>query len=118
MPSSASTQRRTDRARTAAQVDDDGALACQRERLAHQQLAASPRHEHPGSHDDPQAAELRPAQQVLQGNATRAPAHQRGKLRRRVGGLDEQTRLVLGEDATGSAKFADRGGVVGAGRDG
>ena len=59
-------QRRADRARATAQVDDHGARPGQRHGLPDEELGTPPRHEHPGRHGDPQAAEFGPAEDLLQ----------------------------------------------------
>ena len=48
--------------------------------LPDEELGAPPRDEHPGGHDDPQAAELRPAEYLLERQAGDAPVYHRVKF--------------------------------------
>ena len=85
----------------AAQVDDDGVLSGQRDRLVDECIAAVPGNEDPRSHDDVDAVELRPAQHLLQRRTRLARGDHAVEIgvRGRVG--DEQSSLVLGEHAAG-----------------
>ena len=99
-------------ARTAAQVDHDRRTTGrdrprQGDRLARQQLGAPPGHEHAGVQGDPQPAELRPADHLLQ-RVTRAACRDHpGELVGTVGRADQQVGLVLGEHAPGRPQPLD-----------
>jgi len=97
-------QGRADRARATAQVDDHGSGPGQRHRLPDEELGPPPRHEHAGRHGDPQAAELGPADDLLQRQAGGALADHGVEFGRRPGRFHQQPRLVLGEDAAGCAE--------------
>jgi hypothetical protein len=92
-------QRGSHRARAAAQVNDDeswpgdglagrtGALAGEAGGPAHEELGAAAGYEDRGVHGYPQAAELRPAEDVFQGLAGGSPVHhgvQFGRIVRRA----------------------------------
>ena len=68
--------------------------------LPDEELGAPPRHEHAGRHGDPQAAELGPAENLLQRQAGHTPVHHRVEFVRCPCGGHEQTGFVLGENAT------------------
>ena len=72
-----------DRARATAQVDDDVPRPGQGDGLLDEELRAPARDEDAGRHGDPQAAELRPAQDVLKRQARGALVHHGVKLVRR-----------------------------------
>src|SRR5207344_1953357 len=80
--------------------------------LADQELGAAARDEDPGVHGYPQAAELRPAEDVFEWLAPGPPVHQGGQLGWRPGCGDEQLRLVLGEDTARSPEAGDDGRPV------
>ena len=114
-------QRGAHRARAAAQVDDDGSWPGEdlagvaggtagEGGLADEELGAAAGYEDPGVHGDPQAAELRPAEDVFEGQAGDPPVHHGGEVGRRPRRGDEQPRLVLGEDTAGGPKPGDDGG--------
>ena len=97
-------ERGGDRARAAAQVDNNGSGAGQRasekkNSLLDKELGTASWHEDPGLHGDPQPAELGPAEDLLQRQAGRPPLDHGGKLARAAGRGHEQPGLVLGEDA-------------------
>jgi hypothetical protein len=97
--------RQAKRAGAAAQVDDHRVrLVSQRDRGLDEELAAAPRHEHPGFHEDPQPAELRPADHQLERQAAGPPFDERVELGRAARGGREQPGLVFGEDAPGGAQ--------------
>ena len=77
---------------------------------ADQELGAAAGHEDAGVHGDPQAAELRPAEHVLQGLAGGPPVHHGRQVGKRGGPGHEQLRFVLGEDAAGRPKPGDHDG--------
>ena len=108
-------QRRAERARAAAQVDDDRRVqaAGQTGGLPDEELRTAARHEDPGVHGDPQAAELRPAKDVFEGKAGDAAVDHDGQVGGGGRGGDEQLGLVLGEDAAGDAEPRDDGGPGG-----
>jgi hypothetical protein len=119
-PAQGGGQRGAHRARAAAQVDDDGrpfgilpgghrGPAGEVGGLPDQELAAAARYEDPRIQGYPQPAELRPAQDVLEGLAGRPLVHHGGQDVRRLGRGDEQPRLVLGEDTARVAEPADNG---------
>ncbi|BCB91703.1 hypothetical protein Psuf_090160 [Phytohabitans suffuscus] len=94
----------------AAHVDDRGrgrAAGQQGHRLADQQRGAPARDEDARVDRDPQAAELRPPQQVLQRLAGDPAGDQRGQVGGGVRGGGEQARLVFGEDTTRGAQPLD-----------
>ena len=99
-------QAAADRARAAAQVDDlrapspDDPGRASSAACADEELGAPPRDEHAGRDGDPQAAELRPAENLLERQAGDAPVHHRVEFVRCPGGGHEQTGFVLGENAT------------------
>src|SRR5262249_23709945 len=62
---------------------------------------------------DPQAAELDPAQDLFEGQAGDPSVHHGGQLGRRPGRVDEQLRLVLGEDTAGGPEPGGDGGGSG-----
>ena len=68
-------------------------------RLPDEELGAPPRDEHAGGHGDPQAAELRPAEDLLERQAGDAPVHHGVEFGRCTGGGGEQPGFVLGENA-------------------
>jgi hypothetical protein len=78
-----------------------GALVGKGGRLANQELGAAPGHEHSRVNGYPQAAELRPAEDVFQGKAADPPPHHLGEIDRCACRGDEQPCLVLGEHTTG-----------------
>lgn len=95
-------ERRGDCAGSATKVDDDGPRPVnQGSCLVNKQLGAEARHEHTGPQSDAQAAELRPAKDVLERDARDTPIDQGGELSRRICRIDEQPCLFLGEDTAG-----------------
>jgi hypothetical protein len=104
-------QRRADRARAAAQVDDHGARPGQRHGLPDEELGTPPRHEHPGRDGDPQAAEFGPAEDLLQRQPGRALADHGVEFGRRPGGGHQQPGLILGEHAARGAEPGDDDGI-------
>jgi hypothetical protein len=106
-------QCRTHRPGAAAEVHDDGPGRREGDRLAHQQLRAPAGHEHSRLDGDPQPAELRPAQEVLQGEARDPLLDQRGEGAGGARRVRQEARLVLGEDAPGGAQPGHDGGVDG-----
>ncbi len=68
------------RARSAAQVDDDGSWPGQGGGLADEELGARAGYEDFWVHGYPQAAELSPAEDVLEGQAGGLPIHNRGEV--------------------------------------
>jgi hypothetical protein len=73
----------------------------------HEELAASARHEHTRVDEYPHAAELRPADDLLERQAGGALADHRVQLGRRVRGVGEQPGLIFGEHAPGRAQPGD-----------
>ena len=108
-------QRGADRAGAAAQIHHDERpgwgrpSAGQRDRPADHELGAAPGHEHPRRHRYPQAAELGPADHLLQRQPGRAPVRHGGEIGERTGGGDEQPGLVLGEHTASRPKPGDQG---------
>jgi len=104
--------RHADCAGATAQVNDDSSwpLGGEGRGLADEELGAAARHEDSGIHGYPQAAELRPAEDVLQGKAGDSPVDHGGEVVRRTRSAEEQPRLVLGEDTAGSPKSGDDNG--------
>ena len=84
-------------------------------RLGGERLGATARHEHAGLEEDAQAAELRPAEELLERFPVDATSDEALELvrgiRAALDGLREQQRLVLGEDAAGRAQARDERGV-------
>jgi hypothetical protein len=68
-------------------------------RLPHQELRATPRHEHAWTHRHAFPAEIRPSDDVFQGQSLDALLHHAAEFVRMRGGIDEDLRLVLGEYA-------------------
>ena len=104
-------QGRADRARAAAQVDDHGTRPGQGPSLLDEELGTPPRHEYTRRHGDSQAAELGPAENLLQRQAGGSLADHGVEFGRCSGGRDEQPRLVLGEHAPGRAQPRDDNGI-------
>jgi hypothetical protein len=104
-------QGRADRARAAAEVDDHGTRPGQSHGLPDEELGTPPRHEHTRRDSDPQAAELGPAENLLQRQAGGALADHDVEFGQCPGGSDEQPRLVLGEHAAGRAQPSDDNGI-------
>jgi len=100
-------QRGAYRARATAQVDDDIAGTGESGGLPDEELGAATRDEDPGLHGDPQAAELRPAEDVLQGQASGSPVNHGVKFVRGSCRGDEQPGFVLGEDTAGRPEPSD-----------
>jgi hypothetical protein len=97
--------RQAKRAGAAAQVDDHRVRpASQRDRGFDEELAAAPRHEHPRVYEDPQPAELRPADHYLERQAAGPPFDEQVELGWAARGGREQPGLVFGEDAPGGAQ--------------
>ncbi|CAM5743094.1 hypothetical protein SALBM311S_00303 [Streptomyces alboniger] len=95
-------QRGTDRARTTAQVHDDGRVRDVGERPLDEELGTATGHEDAGFHRDAQSAELCPSQDEFERQAGHPAVHQVGQFVRGAGGGQDQLRLVLGEDTTGA----------------
>ena len=87
------------RAGAAAQVCYQRTSRCQRYRGPHEELAAAAGHEHAWVDVYAQAAELRPADDLLERQPRRALTDHRVQLGRRVRGVGEQPGLVFGEHA-------------------
>ncbi len=85
-------------------------LAGESDGLADQELGATAGHEDPGAHSDSQAAELGPADHVLQRLAGGPPVHHGGQVGQRGRRRPEQAGLVLGEDAAGGPEPGDHDG--------
>lgn len=100
----------TERARTAAEVDDDGPAGCEGGGLRHQELRTAAGDEDPAVHGEAAAAELGPAQDVFERQPGDTVLDEEGQFVRGRGGLMEEGRLVLGEDAPGAAQGGDGGG--------
>ncbi|MDT4900075.1 MAG: hypothetical protein QOJ78_1005, partial [Pseudonocardiales bacterium] len=79
----------------------------------HQELGAAAGDEYPGVDLDAKAAELGPAQEVLERLACNPAIHERAELVRRARRSDEQLRLVLGEYAAGRSQRRDNDGQAG-----
>jgi hypothetical protein len=79
---------------------------------ADQELGAAARYEDAGIHRDPQAAELGPAENVLERLAGGPPIHHGGQGGRCPRRGDEQLRLVLGEDTARGPEPGDGGRPV------
>ena len=77
--------------------------------LVDQEFGATAGYEDSGIHRYPQAVELRPAEDVLEGQAGDPAVDHRGEVRRGRGRGDEQPRLLLGEDASGRTQPGDDG---------
>ncbi len=116
-------QRDAHRARAAAQVDDDRRRPVRRladasggqplgesDSLLDEELGAASGHEDTGVHGYPQAAEPRPAKDVLKGQAGGPPIHHGGKLVLGPRRAKEQPRLVLGEDTADGPQPGNDGG--------
>ena len=103
--------RDADRARAAAQVDDDSTRPGHRDGLPDEELGTAARHEDPGVHGDPQPGEFRPAQDMLKGLAGDPLVHHRVQLAGGPGRGDEQLGLVLGEDAARGPEPGDDQGI-------
>jgi len=122
-PVQGSVQRGTHRARAAAQVDDNRPraagragicgrrLAGQGDGLAHEKLGAVPRDEYARIHDYPQAAELRPAHHLLQGQARGPLVQHGGEFGRGARRGAEQLRLVLSKDTARGPEPGDDVGL-------
>ena len=111
-------QRGADRARAAAEVDDDraapgGAALRTREGQGplHEELGAAAGHEHPGIHRHPPPVELGPPQDVFERHPTGPAPHHGGEVGRCAGRGEEQLGLVLGEDTAGGTERGDNGGA-------
>ena len=102
-------QGRADRARAAAQVDDHVPRPGQRRGLPDEELGTPPRHEHAGRHGDPQAAELGPAEDVLQRQASDAPVHHGVEFVRRPRRGRQQPGFIFGEDTARGPEPVDYG---------
>ena len=76
---------------------------------ADQELGAAARYEDAGVYGYPQAAELRPAEDVLEGLAGGTPVHHGGQAGRRPSRGHEQPRLVLGENTARCPQPGDDG---------
>ena len=75
--------------------------------LRDQERRALPGHEHAGIDGDPQAAELRPAEQRLQRRAVDPRGGEGVELGGRQAAAPQQPRLVLGEHAARRAQAGD-----------
>ena len=106
-PVQRSDQRDAHRARAAAQVHDDGTWPGEGGSLANEELGSAARYEDAGPHGDPQATELRPAEDVFEGKTGDPAVDQGGEVGRRPRLGDEQPRLVLGVDTAGGPKPGD-----------
>ncbi len=109
-PVEAGRHRRAHRAGPAAHVQDHRRprdLAPQRDRLLDEERGTRPGHEHPGRHGHPQAAELRPAQDVFERLTADAARDHGGQGVGGGSGGDEQRGLVLGEHAPGGPEPQD-----------
>jgi hypothetical protein len=95
------------RAGAAAQVCYQRTGRCQRYRGPHEELAAAAGHEHAWVDVYAQAAELRPADDLLERQPRRALTDHRVQLGRRVRGVGEQPGLVFGEHAPGRPQPGD-----------
>ena len=91
----------------AAQVDDHRIAGGQRHRRVHEELAAAARHEHAGVDQDPQAAELRPADDLLERQAGGALLDHRVQFGGCVRGVGKQAGLIFGEHAPGGPQPGD-----------
>jgi hypothetical protein len=78
--------------------------------LVDEEFGATAGDEDAGVHGYPETAELRPAENVLERQASRPPVHHRSEFGRCPGGGEEQLRLVFGEDTASGAKSADDNG--------
>jgi hypothetical protein len=103
-------KRGADGARAAAEVEDDGVGTGEGHRLPHQELAAVAGHEDPRVDRDAQAAEVCPADHVLERQARDAPLDHGLEVGRRRRGGDQQAGLLLREDAAGGAQAHGDGG--------
>ena len=97
----------------AAQVENDhrlprpGRLPAEHDRDAGEIFGAPARDEDARVDGDPLAAELGPAEHLLERQPGDAPGHQVGEVGRGLRRRDEQLRLLLGEDAARGAQRAD-----------
>ncbi len=91
---------------------EDGGRADEGHGLADEELGPAAGHEDAGVHGYPQAAELRPADDMLEWQAAGAPVHHRGEVGLGPCRRDEQPRLVLGEDTAGGAELGDDDGSM------
>jgi hypothetical protein len=97
--------RTADGAGAAAQVHDDRSGSGQQvDRHVHEELRAASGHEDPRLDGHPLAAELDPAEDLLQGLSGHATGDHRLEPGRGRGGVDDQRRLVPGIDAAGLSK--------------
>ena len=103
-------QRGAHRARAAAEVDDDSSRPGEAGGLTDEELGADAGDEHAVVDDDPQAAELGPAENVFERQAGHSPVDHGGEVGRRARRGDEQPRLVLGEHTAGGPKPGDDDG--------
>ncbi len=123
-PAESGRQGRADRARAAAQVHDDGLPGsgsgpgfgpglglgpCRGQGLFYEELGAPAGYEDTRFHGDPQAAELRPPDDELEGQPGCPAFDQRGDVTRGRRGGDDQFCLVLGEDASGGPECGHHG---------
>ena len=76
----------------------------QQSSLPDKELGAPPRHEHPGCHGNPEAAELGPAEDLLKRQADVALADHGFEFGWCAGRRHQQPGLVLGEDTTCGAE--------------
>jgi hypothetical protein len=103
-------QGRTQRSRATAEVEHNRARRGTGGGLAHQELAAVAGHEDARFDRDAQAAELRPADHLLERQPLDPPRDHRGEGGRGRRGRDQQACLLLREDAAGGAQAHGDGG--------
>jgi hypothetical protein len=100
-----------ERAGAAAQVDNHRVAGCERDRGLDEELASAPGDEHAWVHEDAQAAEPRPADDLLERQAGGALPGHRVQFGGGARGVGEQPGLFLGEDAPGGAQPRDDAGI-------
>jgi hypothetical protein len=106
-PSQSGGRREAKRAGAAAQVGYQRVGRCQRYRGPHEELAAAAGHEHARVDEYPQAAELRPADDLLERQARGALTDHDVQLGRGARGVGEQPGLIFGEHAPGGPEPGD-----------
>lgn len=97
----------------AAEVNNDRSQSGGRSGLLDEELGPAARDEDAGIYGDAQAAELCPAEDVLERKAGHSSVNHVVEVGWCSCGRDEQLGLVLGEDAAGSAELVDDVGAGG-----
>src|SRR5450756_2458753 len=89
-----------------------GALASEAGGDLDEELAAAPRHEHPGSNEDPHAAKFRPADHLLKRQALDPLPDHVIEFSRGPRGTSDKRRLFLGENTPGAPQPGDHRRIV------